>query len=58
MLSNADTTGRKVAVQSFVFSLALVFSTLLPVFLGYASWIYGLFALTMGVYMLSRQSHS
>ena len=52
MLSNADTTGRKVAVQSFLFSLALVLSTLLPVFLGYASWACGIFALIMGIYML------
>lgn len=52
MLSNADSSGRKVAVQSFAFCLALVFSTLLPVFLGYASWVFGIFALIMGIYML------
>lgn len=52
MLSNADTTGHKVAVQSFVFSLALLISTLLPVVLGYASWIFGAFAFIMGIYML------
>lgn len=53
MLSNADTTGRKVAVQSLVFCLALVLSTLLPVFLGYASWAFGIFALAMGIYIVS-----
>ncbi len=52
MLSNADTTGRKVAVQSFVFCLALIASTLLPVLLGYATWIYGVIAITAGIYML------
>ena len=52
MLSNADSTGRKVAVQSFAFCLALVVSTLLPVALGYASWVFGVFALVMGIYML------
>ena len=52
MLSNADKTGHKVAVQSFVFSFALLLSTLLPVVLGYASWWFGIFALIMGLYML------
>lgn len=52
MLSNADETGRKVAVQSFLFSIALVFCTLLPALLGFASWIYGVFALGMGLYLL------
>lgn len=52
MLSNADQNGRKVAVQSFVFSLALVACSLLPALLGYASWIYGGFALAMGLYLL------
>ena len=52
MLSNADSTGRKVAVQSFVFCLAMIASTLLPVLLGYATWIYGVIAIVTGVYML------
>jgi len=52
MLSNVDTTGRKVAIQAFIFCLALVISSLLPVFLGYASWIYGLIAVIAGVYIL------
>ena len=52
MLSNADSTGRKVAVQSFVFCLALIVSTLLPVLLGYATWIYGTIAIAAGIYML------
>lgn len=52
MLSNADASGRKVALQSLVFSLALVISTLLPALLGFASWIYGVFALILGVYIL------
>jgi protoheme IX farnesyltransferase len=52
MLSNADATGRKVALQAFVFSLVLVVSTLLPALLGYASWIYGSFALLLGIYLL------
>ena len=52
MLSNADSTGHKVAVQSFVFCLALIVSTLLPVLLGYATWIYGTVAIVAGIYML------
>lgn len=52
MLSNADVNGRKVAVQSLLFSLALFISTLLPVFMGYASWFYGSLALAMGLYIL------
>ena len=52
MLSNADTTGRKVAVQAFLFCLALVLSTLLPALLGYASWIYGVIAALAGIYIL------
>mgnify|MGYP003898624847 FL=1 len=45
MLSNADSTGQKVAIQSLVFCLALIVSTLLPVLLGYATWIYGVIAI-------------
>lgn len=52
MLSNADKTGHKVAIQSFVFSLALIASSLLPVLFGYASWIYGLLAIAVGIYLL------
>ncbi|MGJ8638054.1 MAG: heme o synthase [Opitutaceae bacterium] len=52
MLSNADTTGRKVAVQAFVFCIALVVSTLLPAILGYASWVYGVIATIAGLYIL------
>ncbi|HAV13424.1 MAG TPA: protoheme IX farnesyltransferase [Opitutae bacterium] len=52
MLSNADANGRKVAVQAFVFCLALVISTLLPAILGYASWVYGVIAGVAGIYIL------
>lgn len=52
MLSSADANGKKVARQAFVFSIALVISTLLPVCLGYASWIYGIIALACGFYIL------
>ena len=52
MLSNADATGRKVALQSFVFCLALVVSSLLPVLIGEASWIYGIIAIAAGIYIL------
>ncbi len=52
MLSNADSTGRKVAIQAFVFCLALIASTLLPVLLGYATWIYGVIAIIAGIYYL------
>ena len=52
MLSNADSSGRKVAIQAFVFCLALIISSLLPVLLGYASWIYGIIAIAVGIYML------
>ncbi|MGC6506550.1 MAG: heme o synthase [Coraliomargaritaceae bacterium] len=52
MLSNSDANGHKVALQAFVFSLALIVSTLLPALLGYASWIYGTFALVLGFYLL------
>ena len=52
MLSNADNNGHKVALQSFVFCLALIVSTLLPVLLGEASWVYGVIALVAGIYLL------
>ncbi len=52
MLSGADETGKKVAVQAFFFSIALVASTLLPVILGYASWIYGIVAVGGGIYII------
>lgn len=52
MLSNADAHGQKVAVQAFAFSAALVISTLLPVLLGYATWLYGLVAGLGGLYIL------
>jgi heme o synthase len=52
MLSNADAHGRKVAIQAFVFCLALVISTLLPTILGYASWFYGVIAMVAGIYIL------
>lgn len=52
MLSNVDEDGRKVALQSFVFCLALIVSTLLPALLGRASWIYGAIALVAGIYLL------
>jgi protoheme IX farnesyltransferase len=52
MLSNADKDGRKVALQSFVFCIALIISTLLPVMLGEASWVYGTIAIAAGIYLL------
>ncbi len=52
MLSNADETGRKVALQSFLFCLALIISTLLPVLTGKASWLYGIVAIATGLYIL------
>ena len=52
MLSNADATGRKVAIQAFVFCHALIVSTLLPVLLGYTTWIYGIIAIAAGIYIL------
>lgn len=52
MLSNADENGRKVARQSFVFCIALIISTLLPVLLGDASWAYGAIAIAAGIYLL------
>lgn len=52
MLSNADTSGRKVARQAFIFALALVISSLLPTLLGYASWGYGAVAIISACYIL------
>ena len=52
MLSNSDSDGKKVARQAFMFSLALVISTLLPVILGYSTWVYGIIALFCGFYLL------
>ncbi len=52
MLSNADTTGRKVARQAFGFALALVISSLLPTVLGYASWGYGAVAIIGACYIM------
>ncbi|MEM7790671.1 MAG: heme o synthase [Verrucomicrobiota bacterium] len=52
MLSNVDANGRAVSLQSLVFSLALVISSLFPLLLGYASWFYGLVAVGTGYYIL------
>lgn len=52
MLSNSESGGKKVARQAFMFSLALVISTLLPVILGYSTWVYGIIALFCGFYLL------
>lgn len=52
MLSNADENGRKVALQAFVFCLALIVSSLLPVLSGEASWIYGMIAIAVGIYII------
>ena len=52
MLSNADADGCKVALQSFIFCVALIISTLLPVLSGEASWIYGTIAIIAGIYLL------
>ena len=52
MLSNADENGRKVALQSLLFCIALIVGTLLPVVLGEASWAYGTIAIATGIYLL------
>lgn len=52
MISNADSSGAKVARQSFIFAIALFISTLLPCFLGYAGWAYGIVAVINGGYIL------
>ena len=52
MLSNADENGAAVALQSFVFAIALVISTLLPTILGYASLGFGAVAFITGFYIL------
>ena len=52
MLSNADENGAAVALQSFVFAIALVISTLLPTILGYASLGFGAVAFITGYYIL------
>ena len=52
MLSNADENGAAVALQSFVFAIALVISTLLPTILGYASLGFGAVALITGCYLM------
>ena len=52
MLSNSDSDGKKVARQAFMFSLALVISTLLPVILGFSTWVYGTVAILCGWYIL------
>ena len=52
MLSNSDSGGKKVSRQAFIFTLALVASTLLPVILGYSTWVYGTIALFCGFYLL------
>ncbi len=52
MLANADSSGHKVAHQAFVFSLGLVASSLFPVLLGHASWIYGIVAIAIGAHIL------
>ena len=57
MLSNADEDGRKVALQSLLFCVALIISTLLPVLSGEASWIYGTIAIVAGIYLLRPAIH-
>jgi len=52
MLSSADANGRKVATQAFIFSLALIGSSLLPTLLEYTSWAYGAVAALSGAYIL------
>ena len=52
MLSTADENGTAVALQSFVFAIALVISTLLPTILGYASLGFGAVAFITGCYIL------
>lgn len=52
MLSNADTTGRKVAIHSLAHCIALLLCTVLPTLMGYTSWIFAAFALCMGIYLL------
>ena len=52
MLSNADENGAAVALQSFVFAIALVISTLLPTILGYTSLGFGAIAFITGCYIL------
>ncbi len=52
MLSNADENGAAVALQSFVFAIALVISTLLPTILGYTSLGFGVVAFITGYYIL------
>ena len=52
MLSNADENGAAVALQSFVFAIALVISTLLPTILGYTSLGFGAVAFITGYYIL------
>ncbi|MEC8333448.1 MAG: heme o synthase, partial [Verrucomicrobiota bacterium] len=52
MLSNSDLVGIKVSRQTFMFTLALVASTLLPSILGYSTWVYGIIASFCGFYIL------
>ena len=52
MLSNFDSGGNKVSRQTFMFTLALVASTLLPAILGYSTWVYGIIASFCGFYIL------
>ncbi|MEM8868616.1 MAG: heme o synthase [Verrucomicrobiota bacterium] len=52
MLSNVDAKGHAVARQSLFFSVALVISSLLPLILGYTSWLYGLVAIATGCYFM------
>ena len=52
MLPNFDCGGNKVSRQTFMFTLALVASTLLPAILGYSTWVYGIIASFCGFYIL------
>lgn len=52
MLTTEETSGRSAAFQSLVCTVVLVFFTLVPVWMGKASWVYGFIALVGGLAFL------
>ena len=57
MLTVIDPTGDKAARWSLINAVALLVISLLPVVLGYCSWIYAPVALLFGLWMLARAYH-
>src|SRR5690606_36142126 len=52
MLSVVEPTGRRVALESFIYTVLLFIVSLLPVFLSMTTWVYGICAMLTGIWFL------